>query len=112
MGPQAHQLLATLCVTLSLSPFALGGADLAGTFCLRTLSYSRPTIIVEPVLDTIAISHAVVGALCRELRRCVNMGLLRPSTVHGKGIKLAAILAHTYVLSHELPSPPHLLPYA
>jgi hypothetical protein len=27
-------------------------------------------------------------------------------------IKLAAALVHTYVLSHELLSPPHLVPYA
>jgi hypothetical protein len=41
-GLGLRQLLATLCVTLSLTLFALGGADLAGGFCLRTLSFGRP----------------------------------------------------------------------
>jgi hypothetical protein len=40
------QLLATLCAALSLTLFALGGADLTGGFCLRTLSFGRPTTIV------------------------------------------------------------------
>jgi hypothetical protein len=39
-GPGWRQLLAILCVTLSLIVFALGGIDPTGKFCLRTLSVS------------------------------------------------------------------------
>jgi hypothetical protein len=59
-------LLATLCVALSLTLFALGGADPTGGFCLRNLSFSRHTIIVGATLDTVAVSHAVDGAVCEE----------------------------------------------
>jgi hypothetical protein len=45
-GVPARLLLATLCVTLNLALFAHGGADPTGEFCLRTLSYCRPTTIV------------------------------------------------------------------
>jgi hypothetical protein len=76
MGSQVCQLLATLCVTLSHTLFALSGADLAGGFCLRTLSYSRSTVIVGPILDMVDVSHFVMGTLCKELGRRVNMGLL------------------------------------
>jgi hypothetical protein len=44
MGPQVHQLLATLCVALSLTLFALGGADPIRGFCLQTLGFSRLTL--------------------------------------------------------------------
>jgi hypothetical protein len=76
-----------------------------------------------PILDMVAISHAVVGASCEELERCVNMGLLHPftapvrahyfasSAVTPQGYKPGAH-AHAYVLSHELLSPPRLCPYA
>jgi hypothetical protein len=56
MGSWVHQLLTTLCVALSLVLFARGGADPAGRFFHRTLSYSRPTTIMGPILDTVAIS--------------------------------------------------------
>jgi hypothetical protein len=36
---------------------------------------------VGPILDTIAVSGAVVGASCVELERCVNMDLLHLFTV-------------------------------
>jgi hypothetical protein len=76
MGSQVRQLLATLCVTLSHTLFALGGADSTDGFCHRTLSYSRSTTIVGPILDTVDVSHFVMGTLCEELGRHVNMGLL------------------------------------
>jgi hypothetical protein len=41
MGPWMHQMLATLCVTLSLSLVALGDSDPTGQFCLATLSFGR-----------------------------------------------------------------------
>jgi hypothetical protein len=68
--------LATLCIALSLALFSLGGVDPTGGFCLRTLSYSRPTAIMGPILNTVVVSHTIVGTSCEELRRRVNMGLL------------------------------------
>jgi hypothetical protein len=60
------QLLATLCVTLSLALFALGGADPTGRFCLRILSFVRPTTIVRPIFDTVVVSLGVEGMVCDE----------------------------------------------
>jgi hypothetical protein len=59
MGPLVYQLLATLCVVLSLTLFALSGADLTGGFCLRTLSFSRPTAIARTILHMVVVSHAL-----------------------------------------------------
>jgi hypothetical protein len=95
MGSQARQLLVTLCVDLSLALFALDGTGPTSGFCLRTLSYSRPTTIVGHILDTIVISHVVVGMLYKELGRCVNMGLLRPFTVCGMGPPLCLLDSYT-----------------
>jgi hypothetical protein len=81
MGSQALQLLATLYVALSLTLFAWGGADPTDGFCLRTLSCSWPTTIMGPVLDTVSISHTVVGTSREEMERHVNMGLLFPFTM-------------------------------
>jgi hypothetical protein len=66
MGRQVYQLLATLCVALSLTLFALGIADSTGGFCLRTLSFSRPTTIMGPILDMVAVFHDVEGVICEE----------------------------------------------
>jgi hypothetical protein len=78
-GPRWCQLLAILCVTLSLAMFALAGADLASGFCLRILSLGRPTPIMGPVLDMVVVSYVVVaGEKCEESGRSVNMGLLCP----------------------------------
>jgi hypothetical protein len=74
------QLLATLCVALSLTLFTLGGANPTDRFCLRTLSYCRPMAIVGPVLDTIAISYDVADTSCKKLGWLVNMCLLHPFT--------------------------------
>jgi hypothetical protein len=41
-----RQLLATLCVALSLTLVALGGSDPAGEFLLQSLSIGRPTAMV------------------------------------------------------------------
>jgi hypothetical protein len=57
--------------------FTLGGADSTCRFCLRTLSFGRPMIIVEPILDMIAVSRAVVaGTMCEESRSGINIDLL------------------------------------
>jgi hypothetical protein len=64
-GLRKCQLLATLCVSFSLTLFALGGADLTGRFCLRTLSFGRPTTIMRPIWDTFTISHAVIADVCK-----------------------------------------------
>jgi hypothetical protein len=67
MGSRVHKLLANLCVTLSLNLFALGGTESIGGFCLRTLSYSRPTTTTGPILDMVAVSRIVVGTSWDEL---------------------------------------------
>jgi hypothetical protein len=68
MGPRVCQLLTTHCVALSLVLFALGGANSTGEFCLRTLSFSRPTKIVGPILDMVAISYTIEGPIREESR--------------------------------------------
>jgi hypothetical protein len=56
--------------------FALGGADLASGFCLRTLSFGRPMTNMGTILDIVVVSRAViVGTTCEESGRHVNMGL-------------------------------------
>jgi hypothetical protein len=77
MSSQTRQLLATLCVALSLALFARGGADLTDGFCCQTLSYSECTTIMGHILDTITVSHAVVGTSCEVWERHVILGLLR-----------------------------------
>jgi hypothetical protein len=52
-------------------------------------------VIVGPVLDTVAISRAIVGTSCKELGRHVNMGLLCPFTVSGKGPPLCLLGCNT-----------------
>jgi hypothetical protein len=42
-GPRVAPGAGHSCVALSLALFALGGADPAGRFCLRTLSFGRLT---------------------------------------------------------------------
>jgi hypothetical protein len=66
---------------LSLTLFYRGGVDLTVGFCLRTLSYSRLTAIVGPILDTIVVSCVVLGLSWEKLGRHINMGLLHPFTV-------------------------------
>jgi hypothetical protein len=60
-------------VTLSLALFALGGVDPASGFCLRTLSFGRPTPIMGPILDTVVISCDLMGMMCEESGRRVNI---------------------------------------
>jgi hypothetical protein len=67
---------------------------------------------VGPILDTVVVSHAVVGASCEESERRVNMGLLHPFTVR----------VRTYYFSSSVVRPqgykvgghpcPHLCPLA
>jgi hypothetical protein len=59
MGHQVRQILAILCVALSLALVGLGGFDPNGGFCLRTLSFGRPHTNCGVVLDTVAVSHNV-----------------------------------------------------
>jgi hypothetical protein len=60
------QLLATLCVALSLAFIALGGVDPISKFCLRTLSFAGPSLITEPICDTVALSHAIIAGTMYE----------------------------------------------
>jgi hypothetical protein len=64
------QLLATLCVAFSLALFALGGTDLTGGFCLQTLRFIRPMVIVGPILDTVVIYCAIEDMICEEQGAC------------------------------------------
>jgi hypothetical protein len=57
MGLQMRQLLATLCVTSSLTLVALSGSDLTGGY---------PTAVMGPILDTVVISCDVEGASYKE----------------------------------------------
>jgi hypothetical protein len=68
-----RQLLAIIYVTLSHALFALGCAQPAGGFYLRTLSFGRTIPIVGPVLDTVVVSCVVAGMMCEELGRRVNI---------------------------------------
>jgi hypothetical protein len=92
MGPRMHQLVATLCVTLFLALFALGGFDPTDGFCLRTLSYCRPTIIMWLNLDMVTISHEVEGALCEELGWRVNSCLLCPFITSVRARRFASLV--------------------
>jgi hypothetical protein len=60
------QLLATLCVALSIALFTLGGANLTGGFCLQTMIFSRPTTILGSILDMIVVSRTIEGMICEE----------------------------------------------
>jgi hypothetical protein len=115
MGPRMHQLLITLCVTSSLSLFALGGSDLTGGICLRTLSCCRPTVIMGPVLDTVAISRDVEGASFKEFGWCVNLCLLCPFTMFVRVRRFASSVVtprgykaggHPYMNVRHLTRPP------
>jgi hypothetical protein len=50
-------------VALSLALFSLGGSDPTGSFHLATLSVGSPWAIEGPIMDMVAISHDVEGAL-------------------------------------------------
>jgi hypothetical protein len=66
MGPQMRQMLATVCVALSLALVALGSSDSTSGFHLGTLSVAGPSTIVGPVLDTVVVSCDVERTLCEE----------------------------------------------
>jgi hypothetical protein len=72
-----HQMLATLCVALSLALVALGGSDSTGEFLLGTLSIASPSTIMGLILDMVVVAHDVEGASCEELGWCTNSCLLR-----------------------------------
>jgi hypothetical protein len=92
MGPRKCQLLIIPCVAFSLTLFALGGADPTGEFCLRTLSFTGPSAIVGPILDTFTISHDVVSTLREELERHVNISLLLPFTAPVRAHRFASLV--------------------
>jgi hypothetical protein len=66
LPPRKCQLLATPYVALSLALFALGGSDPTNMFCLGTLSFASPSVIMGPVWDTITVSCAIVTGVMRE----------------------------------------------
>jgi hypothetical protein len=111
MGSRVAPQLVTLCVALSLALFSLGGPDPGGWFFLRILRFGRPMAIVGPILDTVVISHAiVVGTMCVESGRPVNMGLLHlvrarcfaSSVVTPQGNKSQKLPLRTPTSSHTI----------
>jgi hypothetical protein len=65
-GARVHQMLAIVCVALSLALVALGCSDPTGVFHLGTLSFCRPLGNHGAVLDTVVGSHDVDGVSCEE----------------------------------------------
>jgi hypothetical protein len=66
-GLKKCQLLTTLFVALFFTLFALGGSDLTSRFCLGSLSFAGPSVIMGPVWDMATISHAIVASvMCEE----------------------------------------------
>jgi hypothetical protein len=60
------ELLATPCVSLSLTLFALSGSDSTGGFYLGTLSHAGLSVIVGPIWDMTTVSHAVIDGVMHE----------------------------------------------
>jgi hypothetical protein len=85
-------MLATLCVTSSLALVALGGPDPTGGFHLGTLSVACPSAIVEPILNTVVISHDVEGVSCEDVGWCINSCLLRLFTVPAGAHRFASLI--------------------
>jgi hypothetical protein len=118
-----RQLLDTLCIASSLALVALGGSDPTGGFYLRTQTIGRP----------LGNRGAHFGYGCRipQYRWCVMRGvgwhvslfLLCPFTASAEPSCFASSVATprdykagdhscaTYILLHNLPSSPRLLPY-
>jgi hypothetical protein len=88
-------LLATLCVDLSLTLFALDSSNSTGGFCIKTLTYCRPTTIMGPILDKVGVSCNVEGTSCEELEWRVNSCLLRPCTVPVRASMLCLLGCYT-----------------
>jgi hypothetical protein len=62
-----RQLLATICVALSLTLVALDNSDPSNGFLLRSLSFIRLPTIEGPIGDTTYVSLVgTVGAICEE----------------------------------------------
>jgi hypothetical protein len=92
MGPQMHQMLATLCVTLSLALVALGSSDPTGRFHLGTLSVAGFSANVGPILDTVAVSCGVEGTSCEELGWRINLCLLCLFIAPARGRRFASLI--------------------
>jgi hypothetical protein len=92
MEPQTRQMLATLCMALSLTLVALGGSDPTGGFHLGTLSFVGLSTIMRPILDTIAVFHDVDGVSYEELGWCINSFILCLFTVPTKPCHFASLV--------------------
>jgi hypothetical protein len=67
MGYLMRQLLATICVALSLTLVALDNSDPSNGFLLRSLSFIMIPTIEGPIGDTTYVSLVgTVGAICEE----------------------------------------------
>jgi hypothetical protein len=78
------QLLVTVCVTLSLTLFALDDADPTGGFYLQTLALEGPWQSCG-ILDMVAASHVVEGVIFEEQGACkhINRPLLHSTKTCG-----------------------------
>jgi hypothetical protein len=117
------QMLATLCVVLSLALFALGGFDPTGGFRLGTMSIAGPLAILGSVLDTVAISHDVNDTSCEELMWHVKSCLLHIFTAPARARRFASSIVtlrgykvgkcpctqptSSHMISHYLPASFH-----
>jgi hypothetical protein len=112
MGQRVCQLLAILCVFLSIALVALGGSDPIGGFCLWTLSFGRPHDNRGAHFEygchvPRCIGHITWGVgWCLGVVWCVKLFLLRlwspaalpPQLLHRGAIKLAcSILLHRHL---------------
>jgi hypothetical protein len=62
---------------MSLALLPLSSANPVGWFCLRTLSFGRPTLCLEPILDSVVVSCVVIARMmCNQSGRHVNVGSL------------------------------------
>jgi hypothetical protein len=71
------QMLATLCVALSLALVALGGSDPTSRFHFKTLRVAGPLTIMGHVFNTVDVSCDVKDASCNELGWHINSCLLQ-----------------------------------
>jgi hypothetical protein len=122
-GSQMYQLLVTPCVASSLVVVALGSSDLTGRFYFRTLNIGKPTTIVCPVLDMVAISLSVEGVVCEEQEGSVSIynvlycilqgsGVSRPRFRISRGLENSLTLLHAPTSAHipAVTFPPSLSP--
>jgi hypothetical protein len=124
MGLEMHQLLATLCVALSLDMVALGGSVSTGVFHLQTLIFGRPLGNCGARFRYGCHIPQCRGNVVRGVGWRVSSFLLCLFTARAEpsrfaslvttswGYKIGGHSCATYILPHDLPISPRLLPYS